>query len=151
MSGGFATKKFRDDWNAASDIVTPDDSFPFSVEVKHQEEVVSVEALINSDVSPVWKWWEQCVEESPPGKIPLLVFKRNRKPWLYMMWTLDRGTSGWYKDTNTLVVTPPSCWTWTAQSIHIPTVVIGIFDDLLKSEVETWQNQKSASDPIKKK
>ena len=148
LSGGFATKQFRDDWNASSDVVTPDKTFPFSVEVKHQEEIISVEALINSEVSPVWKWWEQCVDESPPNKIPLLVFKRNRKPWLYMIWTIDR--CGQLHSARSIQVTPPSGWRWTGASIHIPTVQIGMFEDLRKTEVEKWRNKMSTSDPIKK-
>ena len=37
-SGGFATAKFRDDWNAAGDLVTPDNTFPFCVECKWVED-----------------------------------------------------------------------------------------------------------------
>lgn len=85
MSGGFATKKFRDEWNAAADIVTPDDTFPFSVEVKWHEGWV-LDELLTSEKTKIWKWWEQCVDEAPEGMIPLLVFKRNRQPWLFMMW-----------------------------------------------------------------
>jgi hypothetical protein len=84
MSGGFATKRFRSDWNAAGDIVTPDKTFPFCVEVKHQE-AWELEQILTSDVCSVWKWWEQCVGETPVGQIPLLVFRKNHKPWFCML------------------------------------------------------------------
>lgn len=83
QSGGFATKKFRDDWNAGSDIVCPDPDFPFSVEVKNREGW-ELDAIIHNPKCPIWEWWEQTILESPEGKLPLLVFKRNRRKWTFM-------------------------------------------------------------------
>lgn len=144
MSGGFATKQFRAEWNAAADVVTPDKTFPFSVEVKWQEEVVSIESLIESEVSPIWKWWEQCVDEAPPGMIPLLVFKRNKKPWFFMMWTLDQYVP---ISSKRLYLDPPSWrWRWSVDDeLDPPMVVIGFFEDLRKTEVERWRNKKRVS------
>lgn len=88
LSGGFATKQFRDDWNAAGDIVTPDDSFPFCVEVKNAEGW-NLEQLLLSEKGLIWKWWEQTVGETPEGKIPLLAFTRNHKPYFYMVYMGD--------------------------------------------------------------
>ncbi len=127
MSGGFATKKFRDDWNAAADVVTPDALFPFSVEVKWQEDWC-MEQLIKSDVCEPWKWWEQCVRESPDSKIPLLVFTRNYEKWYYMVYTLDLL---WYGNTpgRRLSTTDPEG----------KLVSVGLFSDLRTMDVETWK------------
>lgn len=83
-SGGFKTKKFREDWNAEGDIVTPDETFPFSVEVKWQEEW-TLDHILTSPKSKVWDWWEQAKRETATGKKTLLVFKRNRNPFFVMM------------------------------------------------------------------
>lgn len=83
-SGGFRTQKFRDDWNAAGDIVTPDESFPFCVEVKNAEGW-HLEQLLTSPECLLVKWWRQAVEESPEDKIPLLVFTRNYQPFFFMI------------------------------------------------------------------
>lgn len=88
QSGGFRNKKFREDWNAEADIVTADDSFPFCVEVKWQEGW-SLDHLLTSDKSPIWEWWNQCWNQCPENKIPLLVFKRNNMPWYFMGWSRD--------------------------------------------------------------
>lgn len=42
---------------------------------KHQEKWL-IESLLHSKVK-IFAWWKQCVEETPKGKIPLLVFHRN--------------------------------------------------------------------------
>lgn len=82
-SGGFSTKKFRKDWNAEADVVTPDETFPFAVEVKWQEKWV-LDDLLTRPKSKIWEWWEQAKDQSE-DKLTLLVFKRNFKPWFYMM------------------------------------------------------------------
>lgn len=83
-SGGFRTKKFRDDWNAAADLVTPDPTFPFSVEAKHREGWL-FDQILTAPKCEIWDWWAQCVREAPSGKLPLLVFRRNRLDWMYML------------------------------------------------------------------
>lgn len=77
MSGGFATKKFRGDWNAEGDLVTPDGTFPFTVESKHAEGW-NFEQLLTSHKTMLHAWWAQTLRETPDGKIPLLVFRKNR-------------------------------------------------------------------------
>ena len=93
LSGGFATPKFRQDWNAAGDIVTPDAAFPFCVEVKYQESW-DLDQILTSDACTVWKWWDQCIRETPAGKTPLLVFRKNRKKWMCMISTIHLPKGG---------------------------------------------------------
>lgn len=87
MSGGFHTKKFRDEWNASGDVVTPAD-FPFSVEVKWQEDW-TLDQILTAPKCIIWEWWRQCASQCPEGKTPLLVFKRNNWPWFCMMYEMD--------------------------------------------------------------
>lgn len=84
LSGGFATAKFREDWNAAGDLVTPDKSFPFCVESK-KVEGWTLEQMLTSDKTLIHKWWEQTLKETPEGRTPLLVFTKNRAPLFAMM------------------------------------------------------------------
>lgn len=84
MSGGFATKTFRDDWNASGDLVTPDVDFPFCVESK-KVEGWHLEQLLTSPKCIIHKWWQQTLDETPEGKEPLLVFSRNGHPELIMV------------------------------------------------------------------
>lgn len=84
LSGGFATSKFREDWNACGDLVTPDPTFPFCVESK-KVEGWSLEQMLTSNKTKLHAWWEQTVKETPKGKIPLLVFTKNHAPLYAMM------------------------------------------------------------------
>ena len=88
MSGGFATAKFREDWNAAGDLVTPDKTFPFCVESK-KVEGWTLEQLLTSDKSLIHEWWKQTVRETPANKFPLLVFTKNHAPLYGMMYSED--------------------------------------------------------------
>lgn len=82
MSGGFATKTFREDWNAVGDLVTPDTTFPFCVESK-KVEGWHLEQLLTSPSCLWYSWWKQTLDETPDTKWPLLVFTRNRQPLFY--------------------------------------------------------------------
>ena len=82
-SGGFHTKKFREDWNAAADIVTPDETFPFSVEVKWWEKW-SLDQILTAPKTPIWDWWEQAKRDTPEGQYTLLMFKKNRQAFFAM-------------------------------------------------------------------
>lgn len=86
MSGGFATAKFREDWNAAGDLVTPDRTFPFCVESKKVEKW-TLEQMLSSDRTQIHAWWAQTQKETPEGKIPLLVFTKNHAPLYALMHT----------------------------------------------------------------
>lgn len=79
LSGGFATPKFRDDWNAAGDLVTPDPTFPYCVENK-KVEGWAIEGLLSSQKHIICDWWDQTLRETPSGKVPLLTFAKNRSP-----------------------------------------------------------------------
>ena len=81
------------DFDMAGDLMTTSKRFPFSVEVKARESW-SLENFINGDRagSPVWGWWAQCiVDAEKTGRVPFLIFKKNRKPWLVML-PLDYAT-----------------------------------------------------------
>lgn len=84
LSGGFATQKFRDEWNASGDLVTSDPTFPFCVEVKWVEGW-SLEQMLSNKGCLIFKWWAQTLRETPEGKYPLLVFKKNGQPFYCML------------------------------------------------------------------
>jgi len=79
-SGSFATRNKGSDYNAQGDIVTADPSFPFCVESKKQEGWL-LDQLLTAPSCKFYSWWEQTVGETPAGRIPLLLFTRNRQPW----------------------------------------------------------------------
>lgn len=83
-SGGFATQKFRENWNAIGDVVTPAD-FPFVVEVKNVKSW-NLSDLLTSKVSILTKYWKQVNDEvGDLPKYPMLVFKKNRSEWFVMI------------------------------------------------------------------
>lgn len=88
QSGGFATKRFRDGFNASADIVSSDHSFPLSIEVKWREKWY-IDHLLCNPKTPIWSWWDQTVKQTTEGKKPLLVFTKNRNPWYYMCRSTD--------------------------------------------------------------
>lgn len=129
-SGGFKTKKFREDWNAEGDIVTPDETFPFSVEVKWQEEW-SLDQLLTAPKTKIWDWWEQAKRETASDKLPLLVFKKNRNPWFVMM-------------TENGIATAAQTDFMKSSMIRVTdrqgqTAYIRLFDDLLKEPKKLWE------------
>lgn len=128
QSGGFATKQFRDNWNAAGDVVTPDDTFPFSVECKNQEDW-EFEKLLTAPKNNLFLWWEQTYDQTDlMSKIPLLVFTKNYKPDFFMMAEVD-----WPVDQMDKVVrvrTPLASEYW---------LVIGRLHDLIETNPERWR------------
>lgn len=72
LSGGWAKNAKH---GVKNDLISTDPNFPFGVECKHQEKWL-IESLLHSKVK-IFAWWKQCVDETPKGKIPLLVFHRN--------------------------------------------------------------------------
>ena len=130
LSGGFATAKFREDWNACGDLVTPDKSFPFCVESK-KVEGWTLEQMLTSNKTLIHKWWEQVVNETPPGKIPMLVFTKNHAP-LYVMMATEHAVAA---------AEPDMMFFWTFVSDKYERkrkVMIFAFDFLLKSKKESW-------------
>jgi hypothetical protein len=84
LSGGWAKEaKFQ----AKGDLVSTDPDFPFSVEAKKQEKWVLEHLLYTK--SKIFSWWNQCQTESPKGKIPLLVFSKNRSQIFAMIRVRD--------------------------------------------------------------
>lgn len=130
LSGGFATAKFREDWNACGDLVTPDKTFPFCVESK-KVEGWTLEQMLTSDKTLMHKWWEQCVGETPEGKIPLLVFTKNHAPLYAMMRTGDI-PGHLYSSARMFGL----AFETYMNGVH---VVIFSLADLLKSPKDTWK------------
>lgn len=93
-SGGWSNAKF----GVTADLVCANKAFPFHVEVKHREGWVLDDLVTGArrdhDKS-IRQWWVQCVKSCPTergavqgrvlSKEPLLVFRRNRQPWLAML------------------------------------------------------------------
>ena len=128
-SGGFSTKKFRKDWNAEADVVTPDETFPFAVEVKWQEKWI-LDDLLTRPKSKIWDWWEQAKGQSE-DKLTLLVFKRNFKPWFYMIRVQDQNND-YQKD---FIKSSPM----RVIDRQGETAYIGLMDRLLAEPTEKWK------------
>lgn len=128
-SGGFSTKKFRRDWNAEADVVTPDPTFPFAVEVKWQEKWI-LDDLLTRPKSKIWDWWEQAKGQSE-DKLTLLVFKRNFKPWFYMMKIHPEHTD-YQKDF--VKSSPMRVIDRQGEAAYI-----GLMDKLLAEPIEKWK------------
>lgn len=89
LSGGWAkTAKFA----VKNDLISTDKKFPLGVECKKQEGWILEHLLYNK--SKVFSWWKQVTTETPKGKIPLLVFSKNRSPIFSMI-----SIRGWQKLT----------------------------------------------------
>lgn len=73
LSGGWNN---REQFGTFGDIICSDPQFPFCVEVKKQEKL-ELAHLLTSSKPALLEWWDQCVRETPKGKIPLLVFCKN--------------------------------------------------------------------------
>ena len=124
MSGGFRNQKFRQDWNAEGDLVTPDTDFPFSVECKWHEDWTLDQLITASDTTEIWQWWGQTLNQTEREKISLLVFKRNHMPWYYMV------RSVWDEDIpgRKFRICDP----------HGRSVTVGLLSDLMKTEKDEW-------------
>lgn len=83
-SGGWGGAK---EFGTTADLVCKKKAFPFHVEVKHREGWVLDDLVTGArkehDKS-IKQWWIQCNESCPNGKMPVLVFRRNRQPWLVL-------------------------------------------------------------------
>lgn len=94
QSGGWSNAKF----GVTADLVCANPAFPFHVEIKHREGWVLddlVTGVREDHDKSIVQWWTQCVNSCPKvarkdggpqfTKNPLLVFRRNRQPWLVML------------------------------------------------------------------
>lgn len=99
-SGGWSNAKF----GVTADLVCPNPAFNLHVEIKHREKWTLddlITGVRHEHDKSVVQWWRQCVESCPKiedkanriddrGRVtllkePLLVFRRNRQPWLLMV------------------------------------------------------------------
>ena len=80
-SGGWQGPKAREAFNAAGDLMSTAQRWPFCVEVKRRENW-SMRNLAAGMPSPVWSWWRQAQKAATEvHKVPLLVFRKSREPW----------------------------------------------------------------------
>lgn len=127
MSGGFRTKKFREDWNAEADLVTPDEDFPFAVEVKWHEGW-TLDKLLTAPKTEIWEWWQQALGQTSEGKIALLVFRRNHMPWYYMI----ESKHAHHIPGRFVVTSDP----------QNRSVTVGLLSDLFVTDKELWMSSK---------
>lgn len=130
QSGGFSNQKFRNEWNADSDVVTADETFPFSVEVKWREGW-SLDHILTAWESPIWDWWEQAKRETAEGKQTLLVFKKNYQPFFIMMRCVDPVERP--RQVTFIEEAPISTYDRQGQNVYIR-----LFSDLLEEPKEKW-------------
>ncbi len=81
QSGGWSNAKF----GVTADLVCANKDFPFHVEVKHREGWTLddlVTGVRSEHDKSIVQWWKQCIDSCPTGKLPVLVFRRNRQPWM---------------------------------------------------------------------
>lgn len=83
-SGGWGRPQNRDGFNACGDIITTNRDFPWCLELKHQEGW-NLDQLLLNDGCIIWKWWEQCVDETPENLLSMLIFKKNRQKPMVMI------------------------------------------------------------------
>jgi len=83
-SGGWGNSEVRGDMKVAGDICTTSQRWPFTVEVKRRESW-TFGAFSEGRLSPVWKWWRQCINAAAEeDRIPLLWARKNRRPWIVL-------------------------------------------------------------------
>lgn len=88
-SGGWSNAKF----GVTADLVCANKAFPYHVEVKHREGWALddlVTGVRKEHDKSIVQWWKQCIDSCPKDEVelikePLLVFRRNRQPWLVMI------------------------------------------------------------------
>lgn len=85
QSGGWHSADVRAEFRACADIMTTAHRFPFAVESKRREGWAE-KNLLAGRRSPVWGWWRQTLREAAEaGLEPLLLFRKNRRPWWAMV------------------------------------------------------------------
>jgi hypothetical protein len=128
-SGGFKTKKFRQEWNSEGDIVTPDKTFPFAVEVKWWEGW-SLDQILTAPKTSIWSWWEQAKRETSEGRFTLLVFKKNRQDFFMMTKEEEKHTPYQAEFTKSARI--------RVLDRQEGFVYVRLFKDLLKEPTELW-------------
>jgi hypothetical protein len=73
LSGGWA----KGSSEVAGDLVcVSGEEFPLHIECKHQEGW-NWESVLTGQSAVFASWYEQAINDSPPGKLPVVVFKKN--------------------------------------------------------------------------
>jgi hypothetical protein len=79
-------------WNGTGDILHKPLSgivCPFSIECKKRESW-ELDGMFNGEKWPVWQWWQQAGEQAEKGGlVPLMIFSRNRRENLVMLYERD--------------------------------------------------------------
>lgn len=133
-SGGFKTKKFRQEWNAEGDVVTPDETFPFLVEVKWWEKW-SLDQILTAPKADIWTWWEQAKGETTEDRFTMLVCKKNHQEFFLLMKNEKLHTPYQKKFVRSARIR-----TIDRQGII---VYIRLLNDLLKEPKELWVREKN--------
>lgn len=77
QSGGNAGLKGM---GIAGDLMTDSSDFPFHCELKNVDKPVIEQFLLAPKGGLLVNWIKQCKRDCPPGKIPLVIFKKNYSP-----------------------------------------------------------------------
>lgn len=137
-SGGWSNDKF----GVTGDLVCSKRKFPFHVEIKHREGWTLddlVTGVRRDHDKSILQWWVQCLESCPRNdsgtgiigdmiKEPLLVFRRNRQPWLVMV------RASWV-GVDTLYTSIPQVVTVMREDGHDDTtVVVMLLSEFLRDQ-----------------
>lgn len=101
LSGGL---HWREANGVSGDIVPPEDiSFPYNIECKNVETDWDFDKII-SGTSKFWEFWEQASRDAKENKkIPLLIFKKNRKD-IHIAMSLNTFLYPWDERHDRLIV-----------------------------------------------
>lgn len=93
-SGAFATRrkqKGHEEDKFQADIFGPPEA-TLSVEAKYRESLDFDGLLYGTGLGAFADWWGQAKDQAGIGKVPLLVFRKNRRPWWVAMSCGDYGS-----------------------------------------------------------
>ena len=123
-SGAFATITNRRDLNVSGDVSSDDPSFPWCIEVKYVENWDFIKTLKGQGVVFA-EWWQQTINQCDDGKQPILLFRKNRQPWFYMLYPMENQEL------------KPNMFAAIDQFGKM--VYIGLFEDLAKTDPDDWR------------
>ena len=72
-------------------VCSADENFPYTIEVKNQEKGQwDLLSILFNEGPIIKKWWSQCLDDSiAVNKLPLLIFTRNKIPFIAMLRYFD--------------------------------------------------------------
>lgn len=127
-SGAFATILQRGDLNVAGDVSTDDPSFPWVVEVKRHEKV-TIDQILTAKKCLVFDWWKQvCSAAALENKKPLLIFRRNNQPWMFIMY-----------DSEMRPMSAPGTIMYIESEGFGDDVALGLLSQLTESDPSEWK------------